>query len=333
MFAFPHFTSIYNLRKPSDKLPLFRYAALDHSFPEEVDKLITSTRIAYRIDLRSPLEVLRSERQHVEVPPRVKTTLLSKRILRTESNQVSDGHPHSRMTLAASVATRLRPTDAFKVTRKKRAETEKLVYHHTMLKQGKRVEIFNVNFINLNYIDKSVWDRCTFMEKMKMLSFMITFRFEALIAFVGTKLQQGGLAGSYRDFLDHSGQPIFQALRLITESLEKQNGNVGVNCQFGKDRTGMIVALVKHVAGDSHEDIFADYAKSQQGFPAGVRASMLGSFKEQGLPESFADSPEQVMKDTFDYLVAQYGSVDGYLDHIGFDEAWRERLLDVVVFV
>jgi hypothetical protein len=34
----------------------------------------------------------------------------------------------------------------------------------------------------------------------------------------------------------------------------------------------------------------------------------------------------QVLRETLTYLRSRYGSLDGYLDHIGFDEAARTRL-------
>ena len=316
-----HFSSIYNFRKPSEKVPIYRYAALDHSSKEDIDKLLSYTNIAYRVDLRSPIEVLRSESK---VPPPVRKTLLAKRITDTKVTQEDD----AKMSLAASITTKLRPTDVFKVSRKKHKEHEKIVYHQTEIKQNREVEVYNVNFINLNYVDNVVWDRCTTKDKLKILYYIMTFQFETLVKFVSNILKQGGLEGSYYDFIDHSTESIFDALQIITESLENYNGGVGINCQFCKDRSGIIVALVKYITGDSLDDIVQDYHRSEEGLKD-MLDHMVEQFEHQGLSKEFAMAPKYAMENTFRYIGNKYGSVEGYLDTIGFNATWRERLRNI----
>jgi hypothetical protein len=38
------------------------------------------------------------------------------------------------------------------------------------------------------------------------------------------------------------------------------------------------------------------------------------------------DTPARVMEDTLSYITKKYGSINGYLDSIGFDITWRRRL-------
>ena len=53
--------------------------------------------------------------------------------------------------------------------------------------------------------------------------------------------------------------PVFSALKLM---LDEANVPTLVCCSFGKDRTGIITALVLHCLGRSTDYICQDYAKS-----------------------------------------------------------------------
>ena len=59
--------------------------------------------------------------------------------------------------------------------------------------------------------------------------------------------------------LKHSKKEIKQALEVIAEPA---NHPVLFHCEFGKDRTGVIAALVLFCAGVSEEDICNDYSTS-----------------------------------------------------------------------
>ena len=182
----------------------------------------------------------------------------------------------------------------------------------------------------MKYVDNTVWDRCTRAEKWKIVSYMLTFRFTSLVQFVSEKLGKDGLTGSYQGFIDHSVDAIYSALKILTESMS-ENGIVGVNCMHGKDRTGIITALVKYIVGDDEDDIFDDYASSEAMLSPWMDF-MVQEFTKQGLPAEFAKTPRQVMENTFAYIRQKYGSVEHYLDSIGFDESWRAKLQSFKTF-
>ena len=63
-----------------------------------------------------------------------------------------------------------------------------------------------------------------------------------------------GILAGYTDKI-----PVFSALKLM---LDEANVPTLVCCSFGKDRTGIITALVLHCLGRSTDYICQDYAKS-----------------------------------------------------------------------
>lgn len=65
---------------------------------------------------------------------------------------------------------------------------------------------------------------------------------------------------SYLDILEHCKGPIVDAIRVIADG---RNLPVLVHCAHGKDRTGVIIALVLGALGVEEDIIVEDYAKSE----------------------------------------------------------------------
>jgi DNA-binding LacI/PurR family transcriptional regulator len=56
---------------------------------------------------------------------------------------------------------------------------------------------------------------------------------------------------------------------------------------------------------------------------------MVVALRQEDLdPEKFLLANPLVMQGTIRYIKEQFGSIEAYLDTIGFDKAWRERLAD-----
>ncbi|KND02733.1 uncharacterized protein SPPG_01816 [Spizellomyces punctatus DAOM BR117] len=104
-----------------------------------------------------------------------------------------------------------------------------------------------------------------------------------------------------------------------------ENYPVLVHCTQGKDRTGIVIALALSCANIPLEQILLDFSRSQKGL-ASQRDTMVKEMAKAGLDPSFSDAPENVMRDTFGYIVDKYGSVEEYLETKGFTKVWRERL-------
>jgi len=180
-----------------------------------------------------------------------------------------------------------------------------------------------INFAGENFRKNAVWKAAPLKTKLKIASFYVTGQKPRAVKVVGEEiLSKKGLEGLYRDFIDYCQYEINQALQLLADP---GNYPILIHCTQGKDRTGLVTALALAAVGVGFEDIIADYSRSQEGLDH-VRTEMVSEMSKDGLDPSFADAPPEVMMATLNYIMAQYGSVDRYLDIIGFDASCRERL-------
>ena len=154
-------------------------------------------------------------------------------------------------------------------------------------------------------------------------------------------INQKGLIGLNEAILETGKVELFEALRAMTLHLEHalQEPSAGkskspvflpivIYCVQGKDRTGMLVMLCQSIVGMADKDIISDYNKSDElATTCKASKSSIPAIQANSLRhDEFSRSPAEVMKMTLQYLRAKYGSIDNYLDDIGFDITWRARL-------
>lgn len=93
-----------------------------------------------------------------------------------------------------------------------------------------------------------------------------------------------------------------------------------VHCKVGKDRTGVVIALLLDVAGVPAGTIAADYALSRP-YLAPLLPELRQEARQLGYDmayyESLLSSDSASMIVTLDYLYQQYGGAASYLAHIG----------------
>lgn len=124
------------------------------------------------------------------------------------------------------------------------------------------------------------------------------------------------LLAMYLAAIETRGAAICTVLSRIAELRE---GSVLFNCTAGKDRTGIIAALLLGIAGVSHTDIIADYTLTEAYIPELVTEFLQRSRAHGGDVEAYAEflqSPASAMAGMLDHLDTNYGSIMGYLDHI-----------------
>ncbi|KAA8492104.1 hypothetical protein FVE85_3542 [Porphyridium purpureum] len=147
----------------------------------------------------------------------------------------------------------------------------------------------------------------------------------------------GGLAGLYKVFLSYGGDRMCAVLKYITMHLER-NGKESLmfHCQSGKDRTGLIAALLLTALHVDTEHVIQDYAVSHA-FGCGPSHRVVLGIAEElwinkdimmryPLLEEYYGAPEATIRGIHDWMRTEYGSVPEYLDSIGFHEVWRHRL-------
>lgn len=127
----------------------------------------------------------------------------------------------------------------------------------------------------------------------------------------------------YRRILD-TFQPQFRA---VFEELGRPGALPAlIHCTAGKDRTGLVVALLLELVGVPHGPIIADYSASEQAL---ATASAFAAYREQAIGAgraSLLTAPGDLMASTLAYLDARYGGAAGYLAASGVSAPALERL-------
>lgn len=99
------------------------------------------------------------------------------------------------------------------------------------------------------------------------------------------------------------------------------------NCTTGKDRTGILSAMLLSIAGVEREDIIADYASSMV-YMHDVYGTM--GFPEN-VPEHFFETPPAAMRTLLAQLEEKYGGVMEYLRACGVSDAAVTRIREKFV--
>jgi hypothetical protein len=142
-----------------------------------------------------------------------------------------------------------------------------------------------------------------------------------------------GLAGMNIVLLERQDS-MFSTLQLVTKYLEQvPAGRVLIHCTAGKDRTGMTCMLLQFVAGFSDEDMCREYTMSEAE-ASHIMAKVVKNHKESLLDPAIMGGADMAgIEGALSHLRTTYGSIESYLDEIGFDASWRDRLKKVLLGV
>ena len=96
------------------------------------------------------------------------------------------------------------------------------------------------------------------------------------------------------------------------------------NCSAGKDRTGVVAALLLDLAGCHEYDIVKDYSESYEN-----NLSLIPELEKiiDAKNHVYLESEPRMMMELLDYLRSNYGSAKEYLISCGFDE---EKIMDII---
>jgi len=273
---------------------VFRTATPGKSTEEDAATIVgPSVSVARLLDLRSVDEF-------EETPG----ALQSRFQLRTFTRDPSTGTPSTSAAIAAFRASILDDVDAGRKVR----------YHAPLLDYDRYY--------------RSIYERMEGLERVKAVAYGVQAKLyddtNQRRLFV-RKVNAGGLRLLNEVMVDGSGPEIAAALCVLSAS-SADDGATAFYCKAGKDRTGLVAALALHCCGASDDAIVADYTRSQ-----GSGKAALGGGKVEGDETSidysrFHGAPEAIMRHTLSYVRRRYGSVEGYLDRVGFDADARRTL-------
>ncbi|KAI8391232.1 protein-tyrosine phosphatase-like protein [Radiomyces spectabilis] len=135
-----------------------------------------------------------------------------------------------------------------------------------------------------------------------------------------------GVPNLYKQFLLHCKDEIRQALYTFTIP---SNYPIHIHCTQGKDRTGLVSALVCGIAGVPTEIIVKDYAMSQPGL-APIYSDVVKHVVDAGLSKDFANALPETMRDVLHFIDEEFGSIEKYLVSIGFRKEDQERIREII---
>jgi len=122
--------------------------------------------------------------------------------------------------------------------------------------------------------------------------------------------------------LDHLQSNIKAVFDLFLKHLDK---TILFHCSAGKDRTGVIAALLMDLAGCHPYDIVKDYSESYENNKPIYDELLKLATREN---EHFLLSDPLYMLKMLDHLTETYGSARGYLLDIGLSEEEIESLIE-----
>ena len=136
--------------------------------------------------------------------------------------------------------------------------------------------------------------------------------------------------GIYRRMLAGNRPAIGAAIREMAAA--PAGRPIVAHCAGGKDRTGLIVALLLDVAGVPRDRIVADWVASEEGLgvPA-MLAAFDGTDDERRALELAWTTPPETMVETFDWLDSEFGGSRQFLRACGVDDATLDALVERLV--
>lgn len=142
----------------------------------------------------------------------------------------------------------------------------------------------------------------------------------------GDEMEWGSLSGECTKemwkcaVLEHTRPQLKEVLEIIADAAAEP---LLFHCVAGKDRTGLIAALLLALADVEPEAIAADYAASTSHLTDAYMLRFAGLEREE--IEEALRCPEEGVHNMLAYL-AQYGGAAGYLAAIGLRDATISRL-------
>lgn len=131
-------------------------------------------------------------------------------------------------------------------------------------------------------------------------------------------------AWSYVEFLERKRERFGQALAAIADA----SGPVVIHCMGGKDRTGLVAALLLRIAGVALDEIGHDYSLSGPNLAAsrGHWLDDAPTDHERRRREKLSQTPATAMARVIEEIERRYGTVEGYLEAAGVRPDQVERL-------
>jgi protein-tyrosine phosphatase len=141
-----------------------------------------------------------------------------------------------------------------------------------------------------------------------------------------------GFVAAYADILTYG---VHAYRRIFSHIRDRPHEPLLIHCAGGKDRTGVLAALILLAAGVTDRDVVAsEYALTEQGFDPALRPVFVEAMLKNPLFEGRRDAVERMLSAkkenlvaTLEWLDEAYGGVRGYLTRgLGFADEEVEMI-------
>ncbi|KAL7949194.1 protein-tyrosine phosphatase-like protein [Trichoderma barbatum] len=214
-----------------------------------------------------------------------------------------------------------------------RTKTEILKQIRKHRRSGEASEIQGVHYhgikINGKSFERHLLSLLSWWDFFKVIFFFILgYRIDAVRVLSRQVMLPRGLVRLGLDTLDYCGSEIHQALSLYTSP---QTLPSIIHCTQGKDRTGLICALVLMILDIPRAAIEHDYFLTDAALMSS-RPQMIVEIHEIGLTDDWAGTAKDMISSIESHIKDKYGSLDSYLDSIGFDQRQRASVQETLLF-
>lgn len=119
------------------------------------------------------------------------------------------------------------------------------------------------------------------------------------------------------------------AFRDVFTSMARAEGGVVFHCFAGKDRTGLVAAMLLELAGVPRDDIAADFAETDRQLAAQYEKwiALTEPAKRAAIRDELRCPPERIVR-VLDHVEMRWGGVAGYLEAAGMAASAIEELGD-----
>ncbi|RDL41309.1 Uncharacterized protein BP5553_01288 [Venustampulla echinocandica] len=205
---------------------------------------------------------------------------------------------------------------------------KRLIESKSTIEEPSQLQGMNHVFININgrRFERSLLWQLSFWNFIKLIVLMLFgYRMEAIRIIGSQVMQPRGLIGLGFDTIDHCGSEIAETLSAFANP---KNHPILVHCTQGKDRTGLIVAIILLLLQVPIAAISHDYILSEEELLPEHESRMV-EIKSIGLSEDFAGCPPRWIEAMANYLTNNYGGVREYCRRIGFKDVDEEKLIEL----
>ncbi|HEV1991881.1 MAG TPA: tyrosine-protein phosphatase [Candidatus Dormibacteraeota bacterium] len=139
-------------------------------------------------------------------------------------------------------------------------------------------------------------------------------------------VELGAASGMFERYLMMlDGRP--EAFRAIFEAVDEAEGGAVFHCFAGKDRTGLVAAMLLSLAGVPDDAIASDFAESDAQLAARYQEWIAAAVPERRgeMREEFNCPPDRILG-VLEHLTKKWGGVPAYLEGSGMKPESIDRL-------